>query len=266
LSLNVNELQNLIDTHAHIYLQEFAADSEKVLEDAAAGGITTILMPAIDSSTHEAMIAMERAESRLAMMGLHPCSVNTRSEADYREELKVARNWLEKRRFIAIGEIGLDFYWDKTWVAEQYEAFRVQIRWALEFDLPIVIHSRDSIDECIAVVTEFQKGNLRGVFHCFSGTLEQAKKIVDLGFYMGIGGVLTFKNAGLDKIAAEISNNHIVLETDSPYLAPVPFRGKRNEPAYLGLVLEKLAALKNMTPDELAITTTANARKLFWNI
>ena len=207
------------------------------------------------------MIGLETAneESCAAMMGVHPCSV----KENFEDELKIARDFLKKRRFIAIGEIGLDFYWDKTFTEEQYAAFHQQIEWALEFDLPIVIHSRNSTDECISVVKEHQKGNLKGVFHCFSGDTDQAKKIIDLGFFMGIGGVVTFKNAGLDKVMENINLEHIVLETDAPYLAPVPFRGKRNEPSYLKYVVEKLAVIKNVSIDEIAQITTANAEKLF---
>jgi TatD DNase family protein len=254
---------NLIDTHAHIYLQEFAADREKILENAAAEGISRILMPAVDQGTHDSMLALENGTTRLAMMGLHPCSVNTRSDMDFREELDIVRQWLEKRKFIAVGEIGLDFYWDKTWINEQYEAFRIQIRWALEFGIPIVIHSRDSIDACIEVVKENQDGKLRGVFHCFSGNIEQAKKITDLGFCMGIGGVVTFKNSGLDKVLPHIPIENIVLETDAPYLSPVPFRGKRNEPVYLKYIVEKISVLKEISMEEVSEITTQNANNLF---
>ncbi|MBP8114966.1 MAG: TatD family hydrolase [Chitinophagaceae bacterium] len=251
----------LIDTHSHIYLSEFAENRSEIFERAEKEGVRKILLPAIDSSTHVDMIGLETAneESCAAMMGVHPCSV----KENFEDELKIARDFLKKRRFIAIGEIGLDFYWDKTFTEEQYAAFHQQIEWALEFDLPIVIHSRNSTAECISVVKEHQKGNLKGVFHCFSGDTDQAKKIIDLGFFMGIGGVVTFKNAGLDKVMENINLEHIVLETDAPYLAPVPFRGKRNEPSYLKYVVEKLAVIKNVSIDEIAQITTANAEKLF---
>lgn len=251
----------LIDTHSHIYLPEFSEDQKEMLERAEKEGIRKVLLPAIDSTTHSEMIGLETAneESCAAMMGVHPCSV----KENFEDELKIARDYLEKRRFIAVGEIGLDFYWDKTFTEQQYAAFHKQIEWALEFDLPIVIHSRNSTDECISVVKEHQKGNLKGVFHCFSGDVNQAKKIIDLGFYMGIGGVVTFKNAGLDKVMENISLEHIVFETDAPYLAPVPFRGKRNEPSYLKYVVNKLAMIKNVSTDKIAEITTANAEKLF---
>lgn len=251
----------LIDTHSHIYLPEFENDRAPMLERAEKEGIKKILMPAIDSSTHGTMIKLEEdnIESCLSMMGLHPCSVKENPEI----ELKTALDFLEKRSFIAIGETGLDFYWDKTFIQQQYMAFHKQVEWALHFDIPVVIHSRNSIDECIGVVKEHQNGKLKGNFHCFSGNMEQAGQITGLGFYLGIGGVLTFKNSGLDTVMEKISLDNVVLETDAPYLAPVPFRGKRNEPSYLKYVLEKLAAIKNVSEKEIASVTTANAEKLF---
>lgn len=252
---------NLVDTHAHIYLPEFDDDRDKILERADKEGIRKIYLPAIDSSTHEAMLKAEKKHpgTCFSMMGLHPCSV----KETHAEELKTVLKWLEKRRFSAIGEIGLDFYWDKTFTVQQYAAFNQQIEWALQYDLPIAIHSRDAIDECIQVVRDHQKGKLRGVFHCFSGTLQQAQQIIDLGFYLGIGGVVTFKNAGLDKVMNDIDLRHVVLETDAPYLAPVPFRGKRNEPSYLKYVIEKLSVIKNQPVEDIATITTSNAEKLF---
>lgn len=254
-------IMNLIDTHSHIYLSEFETDRETMLQRAEKEGVRKILMPAIDTETHESMLALEfqHPEVCIAMMGVHPCSV----KSNYREELKAAKAYLENRPFIAIGEIGLDFYWDKTFVAEQYLVFHEQIEWALEFDIPIVIHSRESVDECIRVVSEHQKGKLKGVFHCFSGNDKQAQQIIDLGFYLGIGGVVTFKNSGLDKVMEKVSLEYVVLETDAPYLAPVPFRGKRNEPSYLKYVTEKLALIKNISQEVVAQITTANAEKLF---
>lgn len=251
----------LIDTHSHIYLPEFEKDRSNMLEKAEKEGVSKILMPAIDSSTHTVMLELEeeRPLTCISMIGLHPCSV----KENYLFELKIVRDYLEKRSFKAVGEIGLDFYWDKTFTEQQYAAFNQQIEWALHFDLPIVIHSRNSTDECIEVVSKHQKGKLRGVFHCFSGDIVQAKRVIDLGFYLGIGGVVTFKNSGLDKVMEEISLEHVVLETDAPYLAPVPFRGKRNEPAYLKYVAEKLAGIKNVEIDEVAKITTDNAEKLF---
>lgn len=232
-----------------------------MLEKAEKEGVSKILMPAIDSSTHTLMLELEeeRPLTCISMIGLHPCSV----KENYLFELKIVRDYFEKRSFKAVGEIGLDFYWDKTFTEQQYAAFNQQIEWALHFDLPIVIHSRNSTNECIEVVSKHQKGKLRGVFHCFSGDIVQAKRVIDLGFYLGIGGVVTFKNSGLDKVMEEIPLEHVVLETDAPYLAPVPFRGKRNEPAYLKYVAEKLAGIKNVEIDEVAKITTYNAEKLF---
>lgn len=251
----------IIDTHSHIYLPEFETDWAHMLERAEKEGIRNINMPAIDSSTHGAMLKLEEENPSvcLSMMGLHPCSV----KENYLEELKIARDYLEKRLFIAVGETGLDFFWDKTFSVQQYLAFHEQIEWALHYDIPVVIHSRNSIDECIKVVGEHQKGKLKGVFHCFSGKLEQAGKIIDLGFYMGIGGVITFKNSGLDKVMEKTNLDNVLLETDAPYLAPVPFRGKRNEPAYLKYVVEKLAGIKAESEEEIASVTSGNAEKLF---
>lgn len=252
---------NLIDTHAHIYLPEFDSDRSAMLERAEKEGIKKIIMPAIDSSTHTSMLKTENESTitYFSMMGVHPCSV----KIDYREQLKIAKDHFEKRQFVAVGEIGLDFYWDLTYTEQQYKAFNEQIDWALHFDIPIVIHSRNSIDECIKVVSSHQQGKLKGVFHCFTGNLQQAKQIIDLGFYLGIGGVLTFKNSGLDALIKDISLDHLVLETDAPYLAPVPFRGKRNESSYIKFVVQKLAAIKNTTLEQVADVTTANAEKLF---
>jgi TatD DNase family protein len=251
----------LIDSHAHIYLKEFEEDRPKVIERAKEEGVRKILMPAIDSSTHEFMLnaEVETPNICLSMMGLHPCSV----KENFNDELKIAREYLEKRPFKAIGETGLDFYWDKTFTEQQYAAFREQIEWALEYDIPVVIHSRNSIDECISVVKEHQKGKSKGVFHCFSGSLDQAKQIIDLGFYLGIGGVVTFKNSGLDIVMKEVELNNIVLETDAPYLAPVPFRGKRNECSYIKYVAQKLVEIKNTDLQQVAEITTSNAEELF---
>ncbi len=251
----------LIDTHSHIYLPEFEPELAEMLKRAEKEGVGKILMPAIDSSTHQQMLDLEqsRPDQCLSMMGLHPCYV----KENFKEELAIARAYLEKQHFKAVGEIGLDFYWDKTFTEQQYAAFKEQIGWALEYTIPIVIHSRESTDECIEVVTAHQKGQLTGVFHCFSGDAVQAQKIIDLGFYLGIGGVVTFKNSGLDKVMESVGLENVVLETDAPYLAPVPFRGKRNEPSYLKYVVEKLSTLKNISTEEVAKITTVNAEKLF---
>lgn len=248
----------LIDTHAHIYLPEFDADRETLLTTANAQQVQQILMPAIDAQTHQLMLQVEeKYPVCIAMMGLHPCSVN----AEYRTELQIIKDWLERRSFIAVGEIGLDFYWDKTFTEQQYESFHQQIEWALQFQLPIVIHSRNATDEAIGVVKQYP--TLKGVFHCFSGTVAQAEEIKALGFMLGIGGVVTFKNAGLDKVIEQIGLDSVLLETDAPYLAPVPYRGKRNQCDYLPLVAERVAVLTGKSIEEVAKITTQNARNLF---
>jgi TatD DNase family protein len=247
-----------IDTHTHIYLPEFDDDRDAVMQRAIEANVKISILPAIDSSTHATMLNVESTyENCYAMIGLHPCSVNP----DYEKELNIIETYLKQRKFVAIGEIGLDFYWDKTFTEEQYRAFHKQIEVAIQYNLPIVIHSRNAIDECIDVVKEHP--GVTGVFHCFSGNEEQARKIIDLGFMLGIGGVVTFKNAGLDKVIEKIGLTNVILETDAPYLAPVPYRGKRNEPAYVKLVAEKLCALSNLSMEEIAELTTENAKKLF---
>jgi len=252
---------NLIDTHSHIYLDEFDQDRDKLMEDADKAGITKILMPAIDSSVHDILIKTETSFAKVcvAMMGLHPCSV----KANYLQELDIIKEWLGRRKFVAIGETGLDFYWDLSFKTQQYEAFQQQIELAIQYEIPIVLHSRNSTDECIEMIEKNRNEKLRGVFHCFSGSLEQAQKIIELGFYLGIGGVITFKNAGLDKVMEHIGLEQVILETDAPYLAPVPFRGKRNEPSYIHYVAKKLADIKGMSIEEIARITTMNAERVF---
>ena len=251
----------LIDTHCHLYGKDFAADIREVIQRAENEGVQRFYLPAIDSEVIDAMLQLEIdfAGKCFAMMGLHPCSV----KEDYEKELELVNEWLKKRSFVAVGEIGLDYYWDKTFVKEQQQAFHRQIEWALHYRLPIVIHSRESMDDCIQIVQEHQKGNLRGIFHCFTGTLQEAQKIIDAGFYLGIGGVVTYKNTHLREVIKELSLDHIVLETDAPYLTPVPFRGKRNESSYLKYVVEKIAEVKNMPVEEVGRITTANAKKIF---
>lgn len=251
----------LIDTHSHVYLPEFDGDRQSVIERADKAGIVKILMPAIDSDTHGNMLNTEKqfAKNCLSMMGLHPCSV----KENYNVELSIVEDHLAKREFIAVGETGLDFYWDVAFRDQQYDAFQRQIGWALQYDIPVVIHSRNSTVECINTIAKHQQGKLKGVFHCFSGSLQQAQQIIDLGFYLGIGGVVTFKNSGLDKVMKDIELKHVILETDAPYLAPIPFRGKRNEPAYISYVTKKLADIKEMSIEEIAAITTSNAKKLF---
>ncbi len=252
---------NIIDTHSHIYAEEFDTDRAEMMKRAQENGVRKILMPAIDSSSHPLMLTVESLFTDLcmSMMGLHPCYV----KENYEQELAQVEAFFAQRKFIAVGEIGLDFYWDKTFATQQYEAFHHQIKLAIRYNVPIVIHSRNSTDECIEVISKYRNENLKGVFHCFSGNEEQANKIIELGFYLGIGGVLTFKNASLAKVLESISVENLLLETDAPYLAPMPFRGKRNEPAYLSYVLEKLATIKAIDKTIIAEVTTANAEKLF---
>jgi len=251
----------LIDTHSHIYLPEFDPDRVAMLTRAENEGVKQILMPAIDNETHLVMLKTEEdfPGKSLAMMGLHPCSV----KEGYKQELKIVREYFEKREFVAVGESGLDFYWDLTFTKEQYVSFQFQIELAMRHDIPIVIHSRNSIEECIKVIKENQKGKLKGVFHCFSGNEKQAEEIIDLGFYLGIGGVVTFKNSGLDKVMDDVDMKNVILETDAPYLAPVPFRGKRNECSYLKYVVEKLSEIKNISKENIENITTQNAKELF---
>lgn len=250
----------IIDTHTHLYLEDFQADIEDVLGRAKSEGVTRFYLPNVDSSSIDDLLKLEETHPEcIAMMGLHPCSV----KENMADELSLVEEWLRKRPFAAVGEIGLDYYWDKTFVAEQKEAFRKQINWALELNLPIVIHSRDSMQDCIDIVKENQNGTLRGIFHCFGGTVDEAKQIMDLGFLMGIGGVLTYKKSGLAEVLTSIPLEYIVLETDAPYLTPVPFRGKRNEPSYLKYVVNKMAEAMNIPVEEIAAQTTSNAQKLF---
>ena len=251
----------LIDTHTHIYLEQFGEDREEMIQRALDSGVEQFFLPNIDSSSITRMMQMEEAHPGrcFAMMGLHPCSV----KENFQEELAIVRDWLDERPFCAVGEIGIDLYWDKTFIEQQKEAFLLQMEWARELGIPIVIHSRDATDLLIDLVEKNIDERLKGIFHCFSGTEEQARRIIELGFYLGIGGVLTFKNAGLDKVMEKVAMEHVVLETDSPYLAPVPWRGKRNESAYVRLVAEKLAALKGVSAQEVAEVTARNAEQLF---
>jgi TatD DNase family protein len=251
----------IIDTHAHLYSEEFKDDIDLVMERAEKAGISTVYLPAIDSSETESMLALEeRFPGRcIAMMGLHPCYV----KENVADELAHVKRWLDKRNFVAVGEIGLDFYWDKTFTEQQYEAFDTQMQWALELNLPIVIHTRNAMQETINRVKPFAQKGLKGIFHCFSGSAESAKQIIDLGFLLGIGGVITYKNAGLPEVLEAVGLEHLVLETDAPYLTPVPFRGKRNESSYLSYIISKLAAIKNVSESEVATITTANAETVF---
>ncbi|MBS1487599.1 MAG: TatD family hydrolase [Bacteroidetes bacterium] len=249
-----------IDTHAHIYLPEFDNDREGMLARSRDAGLTTIYMPNIDHTSIDALMEVEsKHKNCVAMMGLHPCSV----KKDFEKELYQIESWLNKRTFAAIGEIGTDLYWDKTFWPQQQEAFNIQVQWAKKLNLPLVIHCRESIDETIALLQPYADGKLTGIFHCFSGNVSQAEKMIAMNFYLGIGGVATFKNGGLDKVLPAIDLGRIVLETDSPYLAPVPHRGKRNEPSYVPLIAQKICELKKISLEELSTATNATVKRIF---
>jgi TatD DNase family protein len=252
----------LIDTHSHIYARQFDNDRDKMLKGAFRQGVTKIFMPNIDDESIEGMLALEEQypENCFSMMGLHPCSV----DADFEKQLKIVENWLGKRKFVAIGEIGLDYYHSIDFVKQQEEALKTQVNWAKQYNLPIIIHCRESLDKTVEVLEPLMENSKpNGIFHCFSGTLEQAQRVIEMGFLLGIGGVVTFKNGGLDKILPHIGLEHIVLETDAPYLAPVPYRGKRNEPSYIPLIAAKVADIKGVDLQTVAQQTTSNAMKLF---
>ena len=250
-----------IDTHTHLFLPEFDADRNQVIENAILNGIDKMLLPNVDNQSITKLLRLceQYPENCFPMVGLHPTSVNE----NYKSELRNLENIIAKEKFIAIGEIGIDLYWDKSFIIQQQEAFIYQINLAKQHKLPIVIHARESFEEIFSIMHEQVAENLSGVFHAFTGNIDQAKQIIDWGFKIGIGGIVTFKNSGLDKLVEQIDLNHIVLETDSPYLPPVPFRGKRNESAYLVKVAEKIAQLKKCSIEDVADITTQNAKLLF---
>ncbi|MGB3180105.1 MAG: TatD family hydrolase [Cyclobacteriaceae bacterium] len=251
----------LIDTHAHVYSEKFDADREQMLQRAKDAGVEKIYMPNIDKASIPAMLRVEEENPGfcIPMMGLHPCSV----QKDFESELYEIEKWLDKRSFAAVGEIGVDLYWDKSTQNIQEIALGVQIDLAKKHDLPIILHTRDSFAETVRVIKKHHFEGLTGIFHCFSGTLEEAQEAIELGFKLGIGGVATFKNGGLDKVLPHIDPQFVVLETDCPYLAPVPHRGKRNEVAYVDLVARRVADLMEMNKEKLAEITTQNTHSLF---
>ncbi|MDG2331256.1 MAG: TatD family hydrolase [Flavobacteriales bacterium] len=253
---------NLTDTHSHLYAKEFKDDLDESIQRCLDDGVERIFLPNIDLESIEPMLALEEAypSNCFAMMGLHPCSVKENFEKD----LSLIKDWLTKRDFAAIGEIGIDLYWDSSLLKQQQTAFIKQIEWAKELKKPIIIHTRNSFNEIFEILDDLNDDHLSGIFHCFSGNLEQATRAIDYGnFWLGIGGVLTFKNAGLDHVVKDIDLSRLVLETDSPYLAPTPYRGKRNESSYLKLIATKLAEVKNVSLEEIAQITTANSKKIF---
>ncbi|MFD0794802.1 TatD family hydrolase [Mucilaginibacter litoreus] len=251
----------LTDTHTHLYYEADITKRSELMERCKASNVDRLFLPNVDAASVPMMFDLLEAypDNCYPMLGLHPCSVKD----NWEEELAVIQPALHQHKIYAIGEIGIDLYWDKTLLTEQIQAFRLQIKWAKQLRLPIVIHCRDAFDEVYTVLVEEQDKLLRGIFHCFTGTLEQAHKITELGFYLGIGGVVTYKNSGMDKVVPHISLNHIVLETDSPYLTPVPFRGKPNESSYLTYIAQKVADLHQISIEQVANVTTENSKKIF---
>jgi len=254
-------IPNFIDTHTHLYDEQFDDDRDAIINKALSLGVSKMYLPNCDSSTIGPMMQMAERwpQQCFPMMGVHPCYI----KENYKEELALAESWLSKAKFSAIGEIGLDYYWDTTFVPQQKEAFNQQMDWALHLNLPIVIHTRESLQDGIDMVKAKQNGKLKGIFHCFGGTLQEAQQIIDLGFYLGIGGVATFKKSTLPAVLEQVSLDHLVIETDAPYLAPTPYRGKRNESSYIPLIGEKIAAIKNCSVEEVAEITTRNAQIIF---
>lgn len=250
-----------IDTHAHIYAKEFDADLVDVINRCQEEKVDKIFMPNVDHTSIDRMLEVELRwpGQCIPMMGLHPTSV----KKDFERELYIVEDWLAKRKFVAIGEIGTDLYWDKSFWGQQQEALDIQLEWAKKNNLPVVLHCRESIDETIEIIERHQDGDLTGIFHCFTGSVEQASRIIKLGFKLGIGGVATFKKGGLDTVLPEVGLEHLVLETDSPYLAPVPHRGKRNEPGYIPLIAQRVADVMKKPVTELQTITTQNALALF---
>lgn len=250
-----------VDTHSHIYSEEFSTDRAEVIARAVKAGVNKIILPNIDSSTIKSMLDLADSGPQLfiPLIGLHPTSV----KEDFRKELQIIEYWFDKRKFSGIGEIGIDLYWDKTFINEQIEAFRIQIGWAKTMRIPIVLHVRDSFPEVFEVIQQEKAESLTGVFHSFTGNAEQAAQVIDLGFKIGIGGIVTFKNSGLDNVVQQIDLQHILLETDSPWLAPVPHRGRRNESAFITAVASKIALLHETSIEEVARITTQNAQQLF---
>ena len=252
----------MIDTHSHIYSEEFDSDRAEVIARAKAAGVTKIILPNVDSESLPRMLQLESEypDYCFAAIGLHPTSV----KENYAEELAIVKKELERREYIAIGEIGIDLYWDKSFLKEQIQVFVQQIEWALEYNLPVIIHVRDSFSETMEVLEQFRGKGLKGVFHSFTGTIDQAREIIEFGgFYIGINGIVTFKNSGLDAVVEQIDAQYLLLETDAPYLTPTPFRGKRNESEHLTLIAAKLATIFNINFNQITEITTENAYKLF---
>jgi len=251
----------ITDTHTHLYSEQFDEDRAEMIQRAKDAGVTRFFIPAIDSSYTDSMFDLENnfKDDVFLMMGLHPTSV----KENYKDELAHVKEWIDKRDFIAIGEIGIDLYWEKSFLLQQQEVFRTQIQWAKQKKIPIVIHCRDAFDEIFEVLETEKSDDLFGIFHCFTGTFEQAEKAISYNMKLGIGGVATFKNGKIDTFLNKVDIKHIVLETDSPYLAPTPYRGKRNESSYITQVVEKLATLYGLSFEEIAKITTQNSKDVF---
>lgn len=250
-----------IDSHAHIYNEQFKEDRDAAIEKAVKSGVEKIYMPNVNHESIDIMLETEEKYPGICipMIGLHPCDVGK----NFEKHLYEVEDWLKKRKFAAVGEMGIDLYWDKTFQEQQTEAFKIQVNLAKEHGLPVVLHTRNANREALEIVQAMKDDKLVGIFHCFSGSVEEAKEMIELGFLLGIGGVVTFKNGGLDKILPEVGLHNLVLETDCPYLAPVPHRGKRNEPNYIPIIAEKVAQILNISVEEVAQVTTENALKIF---
>lgn len=250
-----------IDTHAHLYVDQFREDIDAVIQEAQNNYVSKVLLPNIDSASTEDLLSLKSKYPKYfeVMMGVHPCSIGE----NYRKELKAAEAQFLRQDFVSVGEIGLDYYWETKYKAEQIMAFRTQINWAKDMKLPIAVHCREAFDDILDILDGEQDGRLRGVLHCFTGNVDQAKRLIDNGFLLGIGGVLTYKNSGLDNTMKEIELKNLILETDAPYLSPVPFRGKRNQSAYLIYIAEKLAEVKACSLEDVARLTSTNAKELF---
>lgn len=250
-----------IDTHTHLYLEEFNQDRTETILASINAGVTRMMLPNIDSTSIGSLLNLvdEFPANCLPMIGLHPTSV----KANYLDELAIVEHWISERKFYAIGECGIDLYWDKTYAIEQEFVFRHHIDLARTFDLPLIVHIRESFNEVIEILKDVDKSDLRGIFHCFSGSVEQARQAIKYGFSLGLGGVITFKNNKMQETLKHIELEHLVLETDAPFLAPMPYRGKRNEPAYIPLIAQKVAEIKGISLEEVAAATTSNAERIF---
>ena len=253
----------LIDTHTHLYLDEFKYDIDELIKRALKNNIQKFLLPNIDTNTIQPLLELTNLYPKncYPMIGLHPCSV----DHNFQNSLNILENIIHENNFIAIGEIGIDLHWDKTYLKEQKVAFEAQINWAMKYNLPIVIHSRQSFNQIYEILKKYKNDNLKGVFHCFGGTIEEAEKIISLGFLLGIGGVLTFKNSKLDQVIKQVSIKNILIETDAPYLSPVPHRGKRNQPEFLSIIAHKICEIKNISISELTNNLYLNTNSLFFN-